>query len=159
MYIKGAVILVSLGLAVSDKSPDIKAGTASKDSYENGVGTSFTVPPLCTNTPCGGAEMLHVFESIIDAAPSGTDIKASKARAGGRARLHALHDHRRKAHLRPEDNLHALAHLREPRLQKTDQRTERGGAESGTKREVPGAGGEPNAKRFCAGAGATQPGV
>ena len=44
MYIKGAVILVSLGLAVSDKSPDIKAGTASKDSYENGVGTSFTVP-------------------------------------------------------------------------------------------------------------------
>ena len=38
MYIKGAVILVSLGLALSDKSPD------NKDSYENGVGTSFTVP-------------------------------------------------------------------------------------------------------------------
>ena len=44
MYIKGAVILsVSLGLVLSDKSPD-KTGAASKDSYENGVGTSFTVP-------------------------------------------------------------------------------------------------------------------
>ena len=41
MYIQGAVTLVSLGLVLSDKSPD-KAG--SKDSYENGVGTSFTVP-------------------------------------------------------------------------------------------------------------------
>lgn len=38
MYIKGAVLLVWLGLALGDKGPD------NKDSYENGVGTSFTVP-------------------------------------------------------------------------------------------------------------------
>ena len=45
MYIRGtAVILcVWLGLTLGDKSQD-KAGAKAKDSYENGVGTSFTVP-------------------------------------------------------------------------------------------------------------------
>ena len=44
MYMRGAVILcVWLGLTLGDKSQD-KAGAKAKDSYENGVGTSFTVP-------------------------------------------------------------------------------------------------------------------
>ena len=49
------------------------------------------------------------------------------------------------------DDVAGLQHLLEAAQRQQD------GAESGTKREVPGAGGEPNAKRFCAGAGATQP--